>query len=161
MSGFELEEGHATPAQRLATLSGFQLDVEPASSLRQSALPLAAIVPLEGFLLEETGAPSPSAAVRSTKRRRSMGEKHGAAAVVSTAEVLDVDSLLVEASTRGRVVLELFCGVGAVAAAASRMPGNVGVGLDILEGYDLTSSLACEVGHARMKTHGKGSRKSV
>ena len=46
------------------------------------------------------------------------------------------------ASQKGHILLELFCGVGAVVAATVAFPGIVGIGLDILSGFDLTCSSA-------------------
>ena len=53
----------------------------------------------------------------------------------------DVERKLHDASLQGKIPLELFCGVAAVAAGACRHAGIVGVGIDILDGFDLTRAL--------------------
>ena len=53
----------------------------------------------------------------------------------------DVERKLHDASLQGKIPLELFCGVAAVAAGACRHAGIVGVGIDILDGFYLTRAL--------------------
>ena len=43
--------------------------------------------------------------------------------------------------SRAKSLWNFFCGVAAVAAGACRHAGIVGVGIDILDGFDLTRAL--------------------
>ena len=115
---FELEDGPGESA-------GFLLEDEPLVELSNS-------LPSKKRKVKPTN--------RSCQFNATTTTKDTAAAAEKSAD--DLERKLHDASLQGKILLELFCGVAAVAAGACGHAGIVGVGLDILGGFDLTRALA-------------------